>query len=90
MTKRVCEALDYMHINEHAFGGRFDLLGSSDRSIGTFGVLQLATVQVLQVREPHSTIFALFQRLGIVPRLGCINMALWKSFCFSPACVTEQ
>lgn len=47
---RVCEALDYMHANNITFGGRFELLSASDRGIGSFGVVQLASVRVLQVR----------------------------------------
>ena len=46
----MCQALDFMHANKHALVGRYDLLSASHRSVGSFGVLQIATVKRMPVR----------------------------------------
>ena len=48
-AQQLCHALGYTNTNKMSFGGCFELLGASDRTIGTHGVVQLASVQVLKV-----------------------------------------
>ena len=50
MNGHVCQGLEFMHANRHALVERYDLLSSSDRSIGSFGIVQIATVKRMPVR----------------------------------------
>ena len=50
MNGHVCQGLEFMHANKHALVERYDLLSSSDRSIGSFGIVQIATVKRMPVR----------------------------------------
>lgn len=50
MNGHVCQALDFMHLHRRALVDRYELLGASERSTGSFGVVQLATVQRMSVR----------------------------------------
>jgi hypothetical protein len=49
MDGHVAQALDFMHANKHALLDRYVLLSASDRSFGSFGVVQIATVKNISV-----------------------------------------
>lgn len=57
MNGHVCQALDFMHINNHALGERYQLMSSSDRSFGSFGIVQIATVARMPVRPISLSIY---------------------------------
>lgn len=52
LNGHVCQALDFMHANNHAMVDRYKLLDASNRSFGSFGVVQTATVKRMQVCAP--------------------------------------
>jgi hypothetical protein len=52
LNAHVAQALDFMHANKHALLDRYDPLSASDRSFGSFGVVQIAAVKSTSVRAP--------------------------------------
>lgn len=52
MTEVVCQALDCMHLNRTPFAARYDLMGPSGRTLGSFGSLHLARIKESGVRIP--------------------------------------
>jgi hypothetical protein len=55
MNEQVCQALEFMHAKKIPLAERYELLGASECSVGSFGVVQIATVKRTPVRFPQAS-----------------------------------
>lgn len=69
ITGHVCQVLDFMHDQGQVFGTRYNLHGPRDRSFGSYGLVQMASIRVLQVCHSQHHFHCVFHDFVCLKRL---------------------